>query len=147
MSRLYFKVTNDQYELPIGVCERSEIPEVHGIEPMSARGRSWKSVINEEELAVPASGTEPPKVKQKRKVKPRKPDAEFVNGYYKRINELLKERGSSAYQLHKEYPDIHPQMFNNEGHSPSCRVLIIMSKTFNVSVDYLLGLTDKRSVK
>lgn len=53
--KLYFRVTKDEYELPIGVCTWSNIEKVHGKNPLSVSSMiskkcRWRKVeVNEED--------------------------------------------------------------------------------------------------
>lgn len=138
MEKIFFKVTPDQYEFPIGVCGKSELAKVHGIKSSSAKGRFWRSVIDYE-------GGEPVVEKKTRNYTKRKPDAEFIQAYHARINKLLEESGMTVYKLKKKYPGmISDHSFNDTGCAPSVTTVMAMAKIFNVSTDYILGLSDKR---
>lgn len=64
--------------------------------------------------------------------------------FVKRFNELLKDTGSKQSEI-AEYCHISKQSVNGyvKGREfPSIPILISICKYFNVSTDYLLGLTD-----
>ena len=137
MEKIFFKVTPDQYEFPIGVCGRSELAKVHGIKSSSAKGRFWRSVIDDEAV-------EPVAEKKTRNYTKRKPDSEFIDNYYIRINKLLEESGMTVYSVKKKYPGmISDHSFKNNGCVPSVTTVMNMSKIFNVSTDYILGLSER----
>ena len=66
---------------------------------------------------------------------------------YPRIRELREKHGYSQRELAQQLEMLQPQYFRYEQGSRDLptEVLIRLSEIYNVSVDYLLGLTTARS--
>lgn len=63
-----------------------------------------------------------------------------------RIRELRKEAGEKQRELAKEI-NISPVeicRYEKAGRKPGIRAIISIAKHYNVSADYILGLTDKK---
>jgi transcriptional regulator with XRE-family HTH domain len=67
-----------------------------------------------------------------------------MNVFVNRLNELIKEKGITRYKLAKDL-NVNKQtvIFWADGiNEPKISYLVQLAKYFDVSADYLLGLTD-----
>jgi len=67
-----------------------------------------------------------------------------MNSFSERLKELREEKGLSLKQLSKEIgiSDVAIGRWERKARIPNIEALIVIAKYFNVSADYLLGLTD-----
>ena len=67
-----------------------------------------------------------------------------MNKFAERLKELREEKGLSLKQLSKEIgiSDVAIGRWERKARIPNIEALIVIAKYFNVSADYLLGLTD-----
>lgn len=67
-----------------------------------------------------------------------------MDKFSKRLKELRQEKGLSLEQLAKEInvSDVAIGRWERKLRIPNIEVLIALAQFFNVSADYLLGLTD-----
>ena len=67
--------------------------------------------------------------------------------FFERLNELIKQKGVTRTTLTKELHIGANQIkyWENNGNVPDGLTLIKLADYFNVSVDYLLGKTDKKT--
>lgn len=67
--------------------------------------------------------------------------------FFERLNELIKQKGVTRTTLTKELHIGANQIkyWENNGNVPDGLTLIKLADYFNVSVDYLLGKTDKKN--
>ena len=67
-----------------------------------------------------------------------------MNKFAERLKELREEKGLSLKQLSKEtgISDVAIGRWERKVRIPNIEALIVIAKYFNVSADYLLGLTD-----
>ena len=67
-----------------------------------------------------------------------------MNKFAERLKELREEKGLTLVQLAKELKFSHVAVgrWERKARIPNIEALIVIAKYFNVSADYLLGLTD-----
>lgn len=67
-------------------------------------------------------------------------------GYYKRLKELREDNDYSQKQIANVLFTTQPQYYRYESGKRDlpCDLLVILAKFYNVSADYILGLTDKK---
>ena len=66
--------------------------------------------------------------------------------YYRRIRELREEKGYTQSDLAKVLYTTQPQYYRYESglRDLPCELLVIIAKFYNVSADYILGISDER---
>lgn len=67
-----------------------------------------------------------------------------MNIFAKRLKELREEKGLSQNQLAKQtgLSQVSVSLWESKKKNPSIDAVIVLAKFFDVSSDYLLGLTD-----
>ena len=67
-----------------------------------------------------------------------------MNKFAERLKELREEKGLSLKQLSKEISisDVAIGRWERKARIPNIEALIVIAQYFNVTADYLLGLTD-----
>ena len=72
-----------------------------------------------------------------------------MNETVKKLLELLNECGEPTYKVEKNagISSTSFQGWKNERFKPSTEAIVKLARYFNVSTDYLLGLSDERSPK
>ena len=65
--------------------------------------------------------------------------------YYKRLRDLREDNNLTQKEISNLLFTTQPQYFRYESGQRDlpCELLVILAKTYNVSADYILGLTDK----
>jgi len=65
--------------------------------------------------------------------------------FYVRLKELREEKGLSQSELAQAigYTQSHIAKWENNAHEPKSGALIALAKYFEVTADYLLGLSDE----
>ena len=71
---------------------------------------------------------------------------EYVMGYYKRIRDLREDNDYTQKQIAELLFTTQPQYYRYESGERDlpCELLVILAKLYNVSADYILGLTDEK---
>ena len=67
-------------------------------------------------------------------------------GYYRRLRDLREDNDCTQKQIAEILFTTQPQYYRYESGERDlpCELLIILAKYYNVSADYILGLTDKK---
>lgn len=73
---------------------------------------------------------------------------EDIAVFRKRFRELVDTNGTTMTKLAQEVGTTRQGIsrYYNEHHFPSVRVLVAIAKYYNVSTDYLVGLTDYKNL-
>lgn len=125
--QLFFKVSKDEYELPIGVCSRDEAPDKHGLTKYYIGSKK----LSKNYVILNHYGRSKCKL-----------DSIWTLQFYDRVGDLIKAMGETRVALAKKY-HVNRKMFTHNGDAaPSCEKLLFLAKALNTSTDYLLGLTD-----
>lgn len=68
-------------------------------------------------------------------------------GYYKRLRDLREDNDYTQKQIAEILFTTQPQYYRYESGERDlpCDLLVILAKHYNVSADYILGLTDKKT--
>ena len=71
---------------------------------------------------------------------------EYIMGYYRRLRDLREDNDYTQKQIAEILFTTQPQYFRYESGQRDlpCELLVILAKFYNVSTDYILGLTDKK---
>lgn len=69
--------------------------------------------------------------------------------HYKRLRDLRESKGYTQKQIAEMLFTTQPQYYRYESgvRDLTCELLVILSKIYNVSTDYILGLTENPSVR
>ena len=67
-------------------------------------------------------------------------------GYYRRLRDLREDNDYTQKQIAEILFTTQPQYFRYESglRDLPCELLVILAKFYNVSTDYILGLTEKK---
>lgn len=67
-------------------------------------------------------------------------------GYYKRIRDLREDNDYTQKQIAELLFTTQPQYYRYESGERDlpCELLVILARLYNVSADYILGLTDEK---
>ncbi len=70
---------------------------------------------------------------------------DFKLGYYKRLRDLREDNNYTQKEIAQVLFTTQPQYYRYEKglRDLPCELAIILAKFYNVSTDYILGLTDK----
>lgn len=74
---IYFRITQDKYQLPIGVCSKDEIPIVHGKTGRKLSPRDWRVI----------------RARQTRTDKRREDCPDWVEDFYNHAREIINAKG------------------------------------------------------
>ncbi len=71
----------------------------------------------------------------------------FKLAYYKRLRDLREDNDYTQKEIAEKLYTTQPQYFRYESGQRDlpCELLVMLSKIYNVSADYILGLTDKQN--
>ena len=72
----------------------------------------------------------------------------FSMAYYKRLKELREDNDYTQKQIADVLFTTQPQYYRYESGERDlpCDLLVLLAKHYNVSADYILGLSDKKTV-
>ena len=68
--------------------------------------------------------------------------------YYKRLRDLREDNNYTQKEIAKKLYTTQPQYYRYESglRDIPCELVIMLSKIYNVSVDYILGLSDDMKI-
>ena len=132
-NKIYFAVSDDKYELPVGVCSEEEITKVHNrsaltVKQQANKSKKWRSVV------PTGSG------RHKSTMSP-----EWVRDFYLRVLILIDQKGTDVRTFAKRHK-VARQFFYSNGCAPSIEKLIKLADIFGVTTDYLLGREEQNNV-
>lgn len=125
-NKIYFAVSDDKYELPVGVCSEEEIRKVHNrsaltVKQQANKSKKWRSVV------PTGSG------RHKSKLSP-----DWIREFYLRVMNLIDQKGVDITTFAKRNK-VARQFFYSNGCAPSIEKLIKLADILGVTTDYLLG--------
>lgn len=132
-NKIYFTVSDDKYELPVGVCSEEEITKVHNrsaltVKQQANKSKKWRSVV------PTGSG------RYKSTMSP-----EWVRDFYLRVLILIDQKGTDVRSFAKKNK-VSRQFFYSNGFAPSVEKLIKLADILGVTTDYLLGREEQNNV-
>lgn len=131
-NKIYFAVSDDKYELPVGVCSEEEITKVHNrsaltVKQQANKSKKWRSV-------------KPMGTGRKRS----NISNEWVREFYLRVLILIDQKGTDVRSFAKKNK-VSRQFFYSNGFAPSVEKLIKLADILGVTTDYLLGREEQNN--
>lgn len=132
-NKIYFAVSDDKYELPVGVCSEEEITKVHNrsaltVKQQANKSKKWRSVV------PTGSG------RHKSKLSP-----EWIREFYLRVLILIDQKNVDVKTFAKRNR-VSRQFFYSNGCAPSIEKLLKLADILGVTTDYLLGREEQNNV-